>query len=93
MTKKNPRWRVEVTQLSEEHVPTWWERLLGEEGNPYAWCGDFRREGEDARWTQDSVFGYTKAEARSRAESRIAKFEAREKMKSTSREVFYVEGS
>ena len=91
MTKKNPRWIIELIQLEEERIPNRWQRFWGDRGNPHAWSATLYREGE--LWTQDWTSGYTKSEARSRAESRIAKFEARENMKSTSREVFYVEGS
>lgn len=91
MTKKNPRWVIEVVQVEEERVPARWQRFWGYRGKPYAWCAIFYREGE--WWTRGSEFGYTGVEARSRAESRIAEFEAREKRLAGSWEVFYVEGS
>lgn len=89
--KKRPKWIIEVVQLEEEHIPTRWEGFWGERGNPHAWSATFYREGE--LWTQGWANGYTKAEARRKAEAHIEQFEARENMKSTSREVFYVEGS
>ncbi|UXO93913.1 hypothetical protein Pan2_94 [Pseudanabaena phage Pan2] len=90
-SKKGPKWIIEVVQLEEERIPTRWQRFWGDLGNPYAWHVTFYREGEF--WTQDWTSGYTKAEARFKAEEHIAQIEARENMRSASREVFYVEGS
>ena len=90
MSKKR-KWRIEVVQLSEERIPTRWQRFWGDRGEPYAWSGTVHRDGEV--WTKSRTYGYTKKDAVDKARRHIADFEARENMESRSREVLYVEGS
>lgn len=91
--QKNPRWRVGVRQISEERIPKWWEKILGDRGNVWAWqaaINDQRATGFAAleRWT----WGCTRDEVIAKANAMIADIEAKEKM-AEKKEVFYVEGS
>ncbi len=89
MSEKKPRWRIELTQLRAEDIPSRWRRFWGDKGDPRAWHAAFWDQ-LDGSGNYEFAFGYTREEALELVKARIAKVEAKEKLAEQSKEVIYV---